>query len=413
MYWGDFSMLVLNKQNMDAYLKEHYPDFYANGPIKVSEIGDNEEDNPGLINHIFRVSNGSERMIVKQGLEQIRIGSDYRLPPRRNRQEYLSLKLRSAMVQQYIPKVYGRDLENNVFCMEDVSYLSNARVELSKGAMFPNLARQCAEYIAASAFYTSEFYLDTPTFRALSATFTNSEMRRVMEQWVFLRETPFPDNPETSWLRQAIDEDQEVIAQIYQLRHQFMSRPEGMIHADLHTSNIFLDDHNLKVIDMEYTFAGPICYDVGYFTNSILTQFAASWMRPFPSVEARNTYQSYLLTTIVDTYRYFVSFFKEYWDRDAKEYYRRCPAWRDKLADSFLPDILGYAAVPTFPPILSSGDGWLDFTSIPDKKDRMNAKYLAVVLARHLLVNRFRYQTMEAVAADLVKLSVDFLKKIP
>ena len=60
-------MLVLNKQNMVSYLQEHYPAFCAGGPITVSEIGDSEEDNPALINHIYRVSNGKESMIVKHG----------------------------------------------------------------------------------------------------------------------------------------------------------------------------------------------------------------------------------------------------------------------------------------------------------------------------------------------------------
>ena len=88
--------------------------------------------------------------------------------------------------------------------MEDVSYLGNARVELTKNRMFPNLGRQMAEYSAAANFYTSEFYLDTPTFRNLCNSFTNTEMRNIMETWVFLREAPFPVNPETGWLQQAL-----------------------------------------------------------------------------------------------------------------------------------------------------------------------------------------------------------------
>ena len=154
-------MLILDKQNMIPYLQEHYPDFCKSGPITVSEIGDSEEDNPGLINHIFRVSNGKSSMIVKQGQERIRMDGAYQVPPMRNRQEYLSLKLRGEIIGKYVPKVYGIDYENNVFAMEDVSYLGNARVELTKNKMYPNLGRQMAEYSAAANFYTSEFYLDT------------------------------------------------------------------------------------------------------------------------------------------------------------------------------------------------------------------------------------------------------------
>lgn len=405
-------MLVLDKQNMIPYLQTHAPDFCKAGPITVSEIGDSEEDNPGLINHIFRVSNGKQSMIVKQGQERIRMDGEYPVPPRRNRQEYLSLKLRGEIIGKFVPKVYGVDYENHVFCMEDVSYLGNARVELTNHKMYPNLGRQVAEYMAAANFYTSEFYLDTPTFRRLCNTFTNTEMRNIMEQWVFLREAPFPDNPETGWLRQALKDDREFISENYLLRHKFMSCPETLVHADIHTSNIFLNQETIKIIDMEYTFGGPFSYDMGYFVNSLITQFCAAFFRPFPSQEARRTYQAYILTQIIEAYEYFVCYFKDFWDKDAKEVYRSCSAWRDKFIEGFLPDILGFACIPTFAVTLSDGDGWMDIAVIPDPKDRLNAKYMLVVLCRHLLVNRSKYRTVQEAVEDMVRICEDFLSKL-
>ena len=406
-------MLVLNKENMAAYLQEKLPKFANAGPISVSAIGDSEEDNPGLINFIFRVNNGKDRIIVKQGLEQIRaeVQQDYRVPLNRNRLEYTTLKLRNSLVAEYVPQVYGVDLENNVFFMEDVSYLGNARVELTKNYMFPLMGRQVAEYVAKSCFYTSEFYLDTPTFRELSKTYTNTEMRRVMEHWVFLRESPFGDSPITGWMRKVLDDDDELMAQTYLLRHQFMSTPEAMIHGDLHTSNLFLNEERLKVIDMEYTFAGPICYDIGYFLNSIISQYCSSFGRPFPTEEARREFQTYILRTISDTYEYFMAYFKEYWDKDAKDYYRKSTAWRDKLMSKFLPDILGYAAIPGLGVILSGGDGWLDFRAIPDEDFRLDIKYLSATVSRHFLINRFKYTSMDQALADLIRLCHEFLEK--
>lgn len=405
-------MLVLDKQNMIPYLKEHYPDFCDRGPITVSEIGDSEEDNPGLINHIFRVSNGKGSMIVKQGQERIRMDGEYPVPPMRNRQEYLSLKLRGTIIGKFVPKVLGIDYENNVFAMEDVSYLGNARVELTRNRMYPNLGRQMSEYVAAANFYTSEFYLDTPTFRRLCNAFTNTEMRNIMEQWVFLREAPFPSNPDTEWLRQALAEDREFISENFLLRHKFMSCPECLVHADTHTSNIFLNEEIIKVIDMEYTFGGPFSYDLGYFTNSLITQFCAACFRPFPSEEARREFQTYILTQIIESYEYFVCYFKDFWDKDAKEHYRSCTAWRDKFIDGFLPDILGFACIPTFAVVLAPGDGWMDIAVIPDGKDRLNAKYMLVVLCRHLLVNRSKYRTIHEAVEDMVRVCEDFLNKL-
>ena len=405
-------MLILDKQNIIPYLQAHCPDFCKTGPITVCEIGDSEEDNPGLINHIFRVSNGMDNMIVKQGQERIRLDGEYQVPPNRNRMEYLSLKLRGAIIGKFVPKVYDVDYENNVFCMEDVSYLGNARVELTKNRMFPNLGRQMGEYTATANFYSSEFYLDTPTFRSLCNSFTNSEMRRIMETWVFLREAPFPNNPETAWLLQALKDDKEFIAENYLLRHKFMSCPETLVHADTHTSNIFLNEETIKVIDMEYTFGGPFSYDLGYFTNSLFTQFCAAYFRPFPSEKARCEYQAYILTQIIEAYEYFVCYFKDFWDKDAKETYRSCPAWRDKFVEGFLPDILGFACIPTFAVVVSGGDGWMDIAVIPDAKDRLNAKYMLVVLCRHLLLNRSKYTSIQEAVADIVKVCEDFRSKL-
>ena len=405
-------MLVLNKQNMIPYLQEHYPDFCKNGPITVSEIGDSDEDTPGLINHIFRVSNGTGSMIVKQGQERIRMGEDYQVPPMRNRLEYLSLKLRGTVIGRFVPKVYGIDDENNIFTMEDVSYLGNARVELTKNKMYPNLGRQMAEYSATANFYTSEFYLDTPTFRNLCNSFTNTEMRNIMETWLFLREAPFPSNPETEWLRKALQEDEEFIAENFLLRHKFMSCPETLVHADTHTTNIFLNEEVIKVIDMEYTFGGPFSYDLGYFINSIISQFCAAYFRPFPSEEERRTYQAYILTQIIETYEYFVCYFKDFWDKDAKDRYRSCPAWRDKFIEGLLPDILGFACIPTFSIILAPDDAWMDIAVIPEARDRLNAKYMLVVLCRHLLVNRHKYRTIREAVEDMVSVCEDFLRKL-
>ncbi len=409
---GVLCMLVLDKQNIIPYLQARYPNFCAGGSVSVSEIGDSEEDNPGLINHIYRVSNGRESMIVKQGLEQIRSSSDFFLPPNRNRTEYLTLKLRGEVIGKYVPKLYGCDYENNIFCMEDVSYLGNARVELTKGKMFPNLGPQMAEYVATANFYSSEFYLDTPTFRNLCNTFTNTDMRAVMENWLFLREAPFPPNPELEWVQQALKNDKEFIAENFLLRHKFMSCPETLVHADTHTSNIFLDENIIKIIDMEYTFGGPFCYDLGYFISSLITQFCGAYKRPFPSEEDRCSYQAYILTTIVNTYEYFVCYFKDFWDKDAKEVYRSCPAWRDKLMEGFLPDVLGFAALPIFAPIIGSDEGWMDVAVIPDPTDRRNIKYLLILLARHLLLNRSKYATIRDAVADMVKVSEDYLNKL-
>ena len=137
------------------------------------------------------------------------------------------------------------------------------------------------EFVAASTFYCSEFYLEADLFRRLSARFRNSDMRSIMEDWVFLRDAPYLTHNGNPVLKQLIDRDESIRVCCYELRHKFMARGEALIHGDLHTSNVFADEERLKVIDMEYTFAGPLCYDIGYFAASLLTPVLHS---VFPAV---------------------------------------------------------------------------------------------------------------------------------
>ena len=81
------------------------------------------------------------------------------------------MKICAAIVPDLIPKLYDCDEENRVFITEDVSYLRISRFQLLKGVTYPKLADQIARYMAATQFYTSEYYLDTKRFRDLSVHF--------------------------------------------------------------------------------------------------------------------------------------------------------------------------------------------------------------------------------------------------
>ena len=96
------------------------------------------------------------------------------------------MELRAKIVPQYVPALYLGDPENNVFIMEDVSNLKLIRFQMNKNHLFPELAKQGAQYLAATHFYTSEFYLPTEEYRKLLAHFMNAELRVVMEDGIFL-----------------------------------------------------------------------------------------------------------------------------------------------------------------------------------------------------------------------------------
>lgn len=42
-----------------------------------------------------------------------------------------------------------------------------------------------------------------------------------------------------------------------------MNNAQALIHGDLHSGSIFINEKGIKVIDPEFAFYGPMGYDIG------------------------------------------------------------------------------------------------------------------------------------------------------
>lgn len=412
-------MIVLDKSNIISYLRERYPAFDASGPVSVSAIGDDEEDSRGLINYVFRVRNGKGSLILKQARSNMRLDDDvdstdasYCPPQDRNYSEYLSMKLRRAITPDCVPQVYFADRDNHVFLMEDVNYLKPGRAQLAHGVMIDGLAERVSRFLCDNHFYTSEFYLDTEVFRELDRRFVNTGMRAIMENWLFLRDTPTHKCPALTQHFLPYIFAGDIVTQSHILRHRYMNTTEAFIHSDVHTSNIFANDSQIKVIDMEYTFAGPMAYDLGYFLASLVSQYCSAVFRPFPSKGEREDFKRYLLGsmyTLVDSYQ---KRFAAHWDDESKEVYRTCPDFRDAFLEGLIPDTAGYAAMPMFTLCVSSFGFTQEFEVIEDETLKLHALQLHCSLGRRFLMGREHIRTARDVISTILEGERDYLSRI-
>ncbi len=403
-------MIVLDKDNIVPYLRERFPAFRPAGPGAVSAIGDDGEDPRGLINYVFRVRGERGSLILKQARSNMRLdddvppdGAGYCPPQDRNYSEYLSLKLRRAITPDFVPEVYHTVREDHVFLMEDVSYLRRCRSLLTQGVMIDGLAERVSQFLCDNHFYTTEFYLDTEQFRELGRRFVNTGMRAIMENWLFLRDGPTHRCPAlTRHFLPFIFAD-DVVVQSHLLRHKYMNSTQAFIHSDVHTSNIFADDTQIKVIDMEYTFAGPCAYDIGYFLASLVSQYCSAVFRPFPSEGERRDFKHYVLAcvhTLVDGYQ---RRFAAHWDDEAKQVYRSCPGFRDAFLAELVPDAAGFAAMPMFTLCISSFGFTQEFDAIPDEANELHALQLYCSLGRRFLMDRQQIRTSKDIIAAILE----------
>ena len=412
-------MILITKENVVEYVIRRLSFFHKEGPYSVSVIGEGsvEEDGDGFINFVFRVSDGEHNLIVKQSRLNSRFEGDFVLDIDRYKFEYQSMKIRHAIVPDLIPDVYDCDEENRIFITEDVSYLRISRFQLLKGVTFPHLADDIARYMAATLFYTSEYYLPTKDFRDLSIHFMNPTMREIMEVGMFLTKVVEEDtvgrplDPDFIRFSKLVCADPDVLLSRQKLRHLYMSKGEALIHSDLHTSNIFAGETETKVIDMEYTICAPFSYDLGYFLANFIAQYACACFRPFPCEDARRSFKEYCLSVIRDTYLHFCRYFITYWKEDAKELYQNIPGLQEDFCLTTLQEFIGFAASAQLGRICNMIP-YADYDEIEDSVARHNAKCLSIIMDKQMLLKWESYQTIDEFIHDLLTIEEIYCRNI-
>ncbi|MDO4976058.1 MAG: phosphotransferase [Eubacteriales bacterium] len=409
-------MFLIDKSNITDYLKMHMPYLDYSKPLIISEIGDGNEneDGDGYLNFVFRVSDGNYKLIVKQSREHGRIASFLTLPVDRGEQEYESMRIRSAIVPEYIPKLYFCDKENHVFVTEDVSHMHILRFGLNQNIIFPKLAKQLGEYLAKTHFYTSEYYLDTKTFRDMTIHFMNHSMRNIFDNFHFITKTE--DHPATgsdldaryaSYVLELLL-DPQVQVERHKLHQKYIGQGQTFIHGDFHTSNVFIDQEDMKVIDMEYTFCGPFAYDVGYMQSHLLSQYLSANFRLFSSEEERKEFKDYMLSSLREVYEEYCNCFFDCWNKDAKDFYRAVPLLQESVRMDLLHDTTAFCANSNLS--RTTGDiGYPEYDMIDDPAQQAHAICMSVVADVNILKNHQSYQSIDDFINDILATEKEYM----
>ncbi len=412
-------MIILDKTNIISYLKERMPDIDFSGEVSVIAIGDGsqsaEEAGDGYVNFIFIVRTADHSLVVKQSREAARMSGGI-MPLTRNHLEFDAMKVFHAISPNYVPKVYFIDDENRVFVMEDASTEGRmiARFQFNQNRTFPGFAKHCGQYMADTDFYTSELYLDTPDFRALTCRFMNAEMRPIMEDGLFINMfgTPYEPNlgEEFQAFAKSITEDPSFLTERHKMRHIYMTKAECLIHADLHTSNVFAGNDTVKMIDMEFTFCGPFSYDLGYLIGNLVSQYASACYRDFPSEQERMEFKAYLLATMVELYETYVNRFLENWKNYGKSIYQDVPGLMDAFKQNILLEMPGFASIVNWFRIAGEIP-YPDFDMITDLDKKRDALAMSLMMDWQMMFNRYNYTSIHDFIDDLLYVEKNYSSK--
>ncbi len=365
---------------------------------RVREVGD------GNLNLVFLVDGPTGSVCVKQSLPYVRAaGEGWPMPLSRAFFEWSYFQTVAPWVAPFIPAILHYEPELYCIVMEQLSPHIILRRGLVAGQRYPRAARDVAEYVALTSFFTSDLAQPLETKMALSATFSgNSALCRITSDLVFA--DPYRDAPRNCWTTPQLDAiaaefKREGALKVAASRfgHKFLSCAQSLIHGDLHTGSVMVTASDTRVIDPEFAFLGPSGFDLGAFVANLLISYLSQDGHASPAAP-RAEFQAWLLAEIEVFWSHFRARYGELWRSQARgDAYptnmfedpassKALETERARVLDELFGDMVGFAAIKIIRRILGFAHN-IDFEWIADPDRRARCETAALLLARTMLLS--------------------------
>lgn len=379
---------ILETEDVAGYLRER--GHWGTDEPEVREVSD------GNMNRVFLASSadGTRGLAVKQALPWVRVaGPSWPMSPERADAEARAYEQVAKVAPDKIPAIHGYDAENYALVMEDMSDLEVLRTVLNEGASYgPDTSARIGEFVAQLSFATSDFGMSSADRKALIATSVSPELCKITED-VVLSE-PYIEHEHNHWHPELADlaaefrADARLRTEVADLRHVFMTSGQALLHGDLHTGSVMVGVREgapvVRVFDPEFSFVGPIGFDLGlYWANTLVSQARAD-----------------ALGTATDhgdqlrlSWEAFESEFRRLWPTRVDTFFD--DAYLDRFLDRLWTESLGYAGTEVIRRII----GFAHLTDLTTLPDPVPASRRALLLGRELILRRAELTGPEDVRA--------------
>ena len=333
---------LLDCDEVLSYVKEKKL-FSENSDLTAKEIGD------GNINYIFKVEDkiNGKSIVLKQADKLLR-SSGRPLDLSRSKIEANILKIENDLAPNFVPKVYLYDEIMCVLAMEDISEYKNLRTELLAGKIFPNLANNISEFLSKTLLLTTDLFMNKFEKKKNVKEFINPELCDISECLVFTE--PYDNNKNRNiitigneeFVENMLYKNEDLHFAILKLREKFMNYSQSLIHGDLHSGSIFINEKGIKIIDPEFSFYGPMAYDVGnVIGNLYFPLYRAKFF--MEDSKKKEEFINWLEKCILDIPILFSEKCKLLWEKYSNDKLLKNKKFRDYYIENIVKDSLAYA----------------------------------------------------------------------
>ena len=333
---------LLDCDEVISYVKEKNL-FSENADLTVKEIGD------GNINYIFKVENkiDGKSIVLKQADKLLR-SSGRPLDLTRSKIEANILRIENDLAPHFVPEIYFYDEIMCVLAMEDISEYKNLRTELIAGKIFLNFADNISEFLSRTLLLTTDLFMNKFEKKKNVKEFINPELCDISECLVFTE--PYDNNRNRNIITAGNEEfvenilykNEDLHFAILKLREKFMNYSQSLIHGDLHSGSIFINEKGIKIIDPEFSFYGPMAYDIGnVIGNLYFPLYRAKFF--MEDSKKKEEFINWLEKCILDIPILFSKKCKLLWEKYSDDKLLKNKKFRDYYIENIVKDSLAYA----------------------------------------------------------------------
>ncbi len=370
--------------------------FHKDEALDAVEIGD------GNLNLVFKVSSVADpqrTVIIKQALPFLRlVGESWPLSTDRARIEAESLAIESRLVPGHAPQLYFYDPVMYLSAIQNLNRHSIMRQGLIQGITYPHFAEHIGVFMARTLGQTSDFVLDHRAKKEQVARFINVDLCKISEDLIFTE--PYRRHERNLYHAElepqvlALQADEALRVEVAELKEKFMTQAQALLHGDLHTGSIMVNQTDTYVIDSEFAFYGPMGFDVGAVIGNLFLSYASHEVRTTDPLK-RAGFRLYLTDSVIELWHVFEREFQRVvWDNvDVHAFpvnYQR--GYMQRL----LQDASGFAGAKMIRRVVGLA-GVADIRGIEDVTDRSVAASLALNMAQPLIMQRRAIESIEAV----------------
>ncbi|WP_445428197.1 S-methyl-5-thioribose kinase [Alishewanella sp. HL-SH05] len=386
---------IFNNDDAMRFADKHSELFGDHSKLSAEEFGD------GNLNLVFRVSNDKgTSLIVKQALPYARcVGESWPLSTDRARIEAEVLRVHARFCPEHTVEIRHFDAELSAILMEDLKQYTILRTALIKGKQYEHVATQIGHYLAHTLFYTSDFVLTGPAKKAAVAQFINPDLCQITEDLFFT--DPYCNHERNNIHDLIIStarelwQDEALQAEVAALKADFLSKPQALLHGDLHSGSIFVNAENCKVIDAEFGFYGPIGFDVG----SLLANFCLNYLGCaglLADTEAVTEHQTYVRQQCLTLWQVFAEQFSQLMSQDSQDPMLRNSLYQKQFLQQVFADAIGYAGCELIRRTVGLAHV-ADLDKVSSEQQRASIEKQAIELGRRFIMQRQSLNSIEQV----------------